>query len=195
VGTRYGLLLLGKVGVVAFVLLLALDNKRRLTPAIEAGDAGARTRLARNVRLEIAGIGAIILITALLGRTPPPRVLAEAQPAHEHAGHTEPLTAHAVDARGRHAEITITPGSAGRNVVTVRFTGPGGSAVTAKEVQLQAALPERGIEPITRTMTLAPDGARYESGDLNLPGRWSLRIDALVSDFDKAIFETELELR
>ncbi len=193
VSTRYGLLLLGKIGVVALVLLLALDNKRRLTPAIEAGDGGARRRLARNIRLEIAGIGAIILLTALLGRTPPPRALAET--AHAHAGHSEPLTTHATDARGRHAEITITPGRAGRNVVTVRFAGADGAAFTPKEVRLEAALPARSIEPVSRAMTLTPDGARYEGGDLNLPGSWSLRIDALVTEFDKAIFETDVELR
>jgi hypothetical protein len=41
-------------------------------------------------------------------------------------------------------------------------------------------------------LALTPALARTDAA---LPGRWQLRIDALVSDFEKAIFRGEAEIR
>jgi copper transport protein len=53
-----------------------------------------------------------------------------------------------------------------------------------------------GIEPITRTMTLGDDMQwHYEGPELALAGTWTLQVDALIDDFDKAMFDVQLPLR
>jgi copper transport protein len=192
VTTRYGQLLLMKLGFVTAVLLVAWDNKRRLTPALATGDAAAHRRLTRNIRLEITGIAAIVLVTALLSRTTPPRAVAAQEPAHTHTHHA--IIVSATDRLGRRAEIVVAPRPGGGHVVTVQIHGTDGAHLVPREAELSAALPARGIEPIRRSMAIIDHGARYEGIDLALPGRWTLRVDALITDFDKAMFEAEVEI-
>ena len=58
------------------------------------------------------------------------------------------------------------------------------------------SLSEQGIEPIERRATLDPDGYWHvRDVALPLPGRWHMRIDALVTDFQKITLEDDLEVR
>jgi putative copper resistance protein D len=77
VGTRYGLLLLGKLAVLALVLGLAAFNRRRLLPALSGPAAAvgrpAMARLARSVWGEWSlGLAMLALVAVLIG-TPPGR--------------------------------------------------------------------------------------------------------------------------
>jgi len=62
--TPYGQLFALKLGVFAGVLGLAAMNKRHHTPALIAGQAGARQRLRGSVRLEALFIAIILLVSA-----------------------------------------------------------------------------------------------------------------------------------
>src|SRR5690606_3534627 len=76
--TGYGASLLVKVGLVAMVAALGGYNQRRLVPAI-AGEQpeGARRRLARIVRVELAILLAVLAVTAVLvTRSPVPSAVA-----------------------------------------------------------------------------------------------------------------------
>jgi len=77
IGTRYGGLLLAKVGLLVPILALATVNRRRLIPALsgEAATVGrpAMTRLARFVSFECLLALAIVAVVAALGVTPPGR--------------------------------------------------------------------------------------------------------------------------
>lgn len=64
--TGYGQFLIGKILIVAVLLLFAAANKWRLVPAFERGDATASRRLRRSIALEMALIAVILLITAVL---------------------------------------------------------------------------------------------------------------------------------
>jgi copper transport protein len=194
--TTYGQIWVAKIACVLVLLLLAAFNRFRLTPALE-WNGDARWRLRGSVHTEIAVMVVILLLTVGLGSTPPPRVGdGHAHAAHEgHERHGEyPMTytAKAV-AQNRTAMIEVAPARAGQNRVTVRLTGPDGATLAAKEAVLEIALPDAGIEPITRPLTAAGDGS-FTLDRLELPirGRWSLRIDALISDFEKTIFRAEL---
>jgi putative copper resistance protein D len=55
-----------KVLLAAVVLSVALDNRRRLTPRVAAGDEAAAAALCRRVDVELAIIGALLLATAVL---------------------------------------------------------------------------------------------------------------------------------
>ena len=54
------------------------------------------------------------------------------------------------------------------------------------EVTLRLARPDLGIEEITRLMQhVGPGRYRLEGPELAVAGPWRLRIDLLVSDFEK----------
>ena len=64
--TGYGQFLIGKVLIVVLLLLLAAVNKWRLVPAFERAEATAPRRLRRSIALEVALVGGILLVTAVL---------------------------------------------------------------------------------------------------------------------------------
>ena len=70
VSTRYGRILLTKVGLVVVVLILGAVNWRVLTPRLW-GVGGARP-LRRNAIRELTIAHVVILVAALLAQTPPP---------------------------------------------------------------------------------------------------------------------------
>jgi putative copper resistance protein D len=89
VGTPYGRLLLVKLGLLVPLIGVAAVNLRRLKPAIAAAAAGNRrdtlptllTRLRRNVLIEAALGGLVLLVTGALGVTPPARHPAPLRPS------------------------------------------------------------------------------------------------------------------
>lgn len=62
----YGQILAVKIGLVLVVLTLAGYNKLRLTPRLIAGDSAAAAALRRMIGAELALIGAILIVTAIL---------------------------------------------------------------------------------------------------------------------------------
>lgn len=62
--SNYGQLFLGKLLLFASLLGLAALNKLRLTPALFSGDVTAPQRLRTSIRLEIAAVVTILLVTA-----------------------------------------------------------------------------------------------------------------------------------
>src|SRR5690606_33707681 len=136
-GTGYGRLLLAKLGLVAGLLLIAANNKWRLTPALAAGDAGAALRLRRAIRAEIGVAVAVLAVTAVLAQTPPPAAHDTGGHASHHRSHDHEVAAgHAVTARadGITARLEVTPGTAGPNAVTIALTSADGDPVLPLEL-------------------------------------------------------------
>jgi len=182
-GSRYGTVLLVKMALVAGLIAMAAINKWILTPRLPRSSAA----LATMIRAEL-GLGLVILaVTALLSQTPPP--------ATEHAHVHDPAHLHGMAARmesaGYIAEIEITPAAAGRNLIVVRLD----LAADPKEVAIELSNPAAGIEPIRRPMTYDNGAYVLEGPELAVPGAWTIRLDVLVTDFDKASFETEIPVR
>lgn len=73
VTTAYGWILLGKIGVVGSLMLLAALNKWRFVPALKSGSAEAVRHLKTSIRLEGFAVAVILLLTATLTSitTPP----------------------------------------------------------------------------------------------------------------------------
>ena len=66
----------------------------------------------------------------------------------------------------------------------------------AREVQLALSKPDSGIEPVRRPAEKDADGVWRVRGLLvPRPGRWTVRIDVLVSDFEKVTLEDSVEFR
>ncbi len=185
--TAYGTLLLVKLALVALLLAFAAFNRWRLTPAVARGDAAARHRLVRVIVVELF-IAVLILGTVAAWRfTPPPRALARAA--------AEPAWVHLHGARVM-ADVTITPGLAGPVAATVALTGGDYGPFDAKGVTLVLSRSDTGIEPIRRDMVETEEGT-WRAGDLvlPLPGRWTLRVDVLISDFELVKLEGDIDIR
>lgn len=68
----YGRWLMLKIGLVTVTLILAVLNRWRYTPALEAMRPHARSRLHSAIRLETAIMVIVIAVTTILASTPPP---------------------------------------------------------------------------------------------------------------------------
>jgi copper transport protein len=119
--------------------------------------------------------------------TPPPRALAAAaaQPAMVH-----------IHAQKAMADIAVTPGRAGAVTVSAAIMTGDFGALDAREVTFVFANPTAGIEAFERRAEKPGDGTwRAEGVILPLPGRWTLRIDILINDFEMTSIEGEIEIR
>lgn len=184
--TAYGRVLLVKLALVAALLALAVWNRWRLTRPAIAESRAAAGRLARNVAMETVLALAVFATVALWRFTPPPRALlaAAAQPAQIHI-HTMPAM----------ADLTVTPGRAGPVSATmVVMTGDFGP-LDAQAVTLVLSDPRAGIEPIRKAATKPGDGTwRVDGLTIPVGGRWTVRIDILVSDFRMERLGGEIEI-
>jgi copper transport protein len=198
--TAYGQLVLAKV--CGFVLLLALAglNRQRLAPALAARD-GAATRLSRSVLAEMAVAGLVLCVTTALVRTPPPPGAAD----HGAAGlEPRPPAAEAADsvavateAGGLTALLELSPGRAGPNRIALTLGRASGAVLPPPgEVWAEFEHPAAGVGPLRRRLRSDAGGRFVHDGpELALPGRWSVRIDVLVSDFEQVSLEARVDLR
>jgi putative copper resistance protein D len=72
IASAWGLVIGGKLLLVAALLGLAAWNRRRLTPALERGDTTARRSLCWSIRAELVLVVLILVLTAVLTTTTPP---------------------------------------------------------------------------------------------------------------------------
>ncbi|MFL5000755.1 MAG: copper resistance CopC/CopD family protein, partial [Xanthobacteraceae bacterium] len=182
--TRYGLVLSGKLAVVALLIGLAAANRFALVPRFAAAASPPAGRpLATSIRAELALALVILALVASWRFTPPPRALAASERVFLHI-HGE---------RGM-AEIDIEP-ERGRARTSVKLMDPELHPLAAKELTLVLANAAAGIEPMLRQGVSEGDGF-WRIGDLRIPvaGRWQLRVEILISDFDKLVLDEEIDL-
>lgn len=183
VETRYGMILSAKLVLVTGLLALAGLNRFRLTPALARNATGTRA-LTRSILCECGLALAIFAVVAGWRFTPPPRTM----------GPQRPLTIHIHSDRAM-LQVLISPGRPGINDLVLQLMTGEGASLAAKEALLTLSLPERGIEPMERKAALGSDGYWHvRKVELPFAGRWHLRIDALVTDFEQITLEDELDL-
>ncbi|WP_279482955.1 copper resistance protein CopC [Aureimonas sp. SK2] len=184
--TAYGRVLLAKLLLVALLLSLAALNRRRLTPSVLRGLPSAAIAMRRVILAEI-GVAVLILSTAALWRfTPPPRV--------EAAIAAEPAVAHATG-RGLMADITLSPGRAGRvSAQATLFTidyGPVAPTSVAFVFEPAAG----GIDPIRRIAENRSDGIWRAETSLPVPGTWTVKVEVLADGLPPERIKTTIDLR
>ncbi|MGE9010557.1 copper resistance protein CopC [Leptospira interrogans] len=186
IDTCYGNILLVKLVLVTVLLGLATLNRYRLTPAV-AADPGNTRPLIGSILMECVVVVGILAVVAGWRFTPPPRVLAAAVQA--------PLAIH-IHTETAMAQVSISPGKVGSDDFVLQLMTGDFGALSAKEATLTLSLPERGIEPFEREAMRGPDGSWHVRGvPLPLAGRWHMRIDALVTDFEKVTLEGDFDVR
>lgn len=183
VETKYGLILATKFALVLALLLLAALNRFRLTPRLTSDQAAARA-LKRSILVEWVLALGIFALVAGWRFTPPPRTIVPETPLALHI-HTDKAM----------FQVLVTPGKAGTDDFVLQLMNGDAAPLAAKEVTLTLSLPERGIEPMERDAELGADGYWHvRKVELPFAGRWHIRIDALVTDFEKVTLEDELEV-
>lgn len=183
VTTRYGIILSIKLVLVAALLGLAALNRFRLTPAV-AQDAAAARHLARSILIECALALGVLCAVAGWRFTPPPRSLIPDAPLAIHIHSDKAMF-----------QVLVSLGRVGSDDFVLQLMNGDGTLLKTREATLTLSLPERGIAEIERPATLGPDGFWHvEKVPLSVPGRWHMRIDALVTDFEKITMEDDLDV-
>ena len=183
VETTYGLILSVKLALVLLLLVLAALNRYRLTPAL-ARDQGAALALKRSILIECGAALGIFVVVAGWRFTPPPRTIVPETPLAIHIHSDKAMF-----------QVLVSPGKAGVDDFVLQLMTGEATPLEAKEATLTLSLPERGIEPMERDAELGPDGYWHvRKVELPFAGRWHVRIDALVTDFEKITLEDELEV-
>ncbi|MER8404786.1 copper resistance CopC/CopD family protein [Mesorhizobium sp. M0185] len=187
VHTAYGRLLLLKLVLLVFLFTLAAINRFKLTAPAGAGETEVERRLARSIFIELLIVVAIFGVAAGWRFTPPPRALAiaAAQPASVHI--------HTLQAM---ADLSIAPGHTGPAAASIFIMTGDFGPLDAKQLTLVLSKPDSGIEPIKRPATNPGDGT-WRVDDLVIPvaGRWTARLDILVSDFEMVKIEAPIDIR
>src|SRR5262249_7046847 len=132
--------------------------------------------------------------------TPPPRaLLSNHSPSHEYHSadqHNEHGLSLELFSASQRATLRFSSAHAGANDVEIALGDEDGSAIDAKEVMISAANTAAGVEPIRRAAVRVRPGAWEAKSLLLVPsGKWSIRVEALASDFEKPVFEGAVELR
>ena len=184
-GTNYGWILCIKLALVVVLLALAALNRFRLTPALQSHPQNTRP-LVRSIGFECAVVVGILAVVAGWRFTPPPRSLSSAV--------RPPLALHIHSDRAM-LQVLISRGRAGADDFVLQIMAGDASPLQAKEVSLFLSLPEKGIEPMERKAERGTDGIWTIRGvPIPFAGLWRVRVDALVTDFEKVSLEEELDV-
>jgi copper transport protein len=175
--TKYGLLLLGKIGLLLPLLALGAYNNRFAVPRLKAGIASVleRRRFLQAASLELALMVAVVGVTAVLVNAPPAKSEVEMH---------GPATAE-VMVGDLETHVTVEPAMAGPNQIHLTFMGQGGEPPELAEVRVSATLASVGIGPLRYTAKEAAHGEwTVPNARLTIPGDWQLRIEARRGEFE-----------
>ncbi|MGZ5844323.1 MAG: copper resistance D family protein, partial [Xanthobacteraceae bacterium] len=190
--TGYGQVLACKLAAVSVLVALAAANRYRLAPKFQRDGAAAARPLAISIAFELVIALTILGLVALWRFTPPPRALAADAPISLHIHGDKAM-----------AQIEIERAKQQSPQAIVLVLDGAFQPLAAKEVTLVLANPAAGIEPIRINATRAGASGQtsaatsdWRIGDLRIPvaGRWNLRVEILISDFEKRIVEDTVTL-
>ena len=97
---------------------------------------------------------------------------------------TEPFFTHLHTAQMM-ADITVSPGRAGPISIEIQLRTPEEEVLAAKGVSVTLSSPDIGIEPSTAEAQSLGEGQWRVSMAAPVAGRWTVRLDILISDFDQ----------
>jgi copper transport protein len=184
--TDYGLVLSGKLAAVLVLLVLAAVNRYALTSNVMKGDVISAGRLVRSIKAELLIALVALGLVATWRFTPPPRaIIAAAEtPVHAHIHSDKAM-----------ADVEIEPAHANTRRITVTVLDGQFGPLPAKEVTLFLGNTAAGIEPL-RLPTIHVEGATWRVENVSIPtiGRWQVRVEILINDFEKIAIEDQFDL-
>lgn len=155
------------------------------SPPVRKGEPAAIRQLVRSIAAETVILFLIFAVAATWRFTPPPRtLLAEVQrTAVVHLETSKAVT-----------DVRITPDRVGEVAISAVIAKTDRSLLDPQEVTVVLSNPGAGIEPIRRRAKKGKDGWTVPDIVLPVPGRWRLRLDVIISDFEIARMEGEIEI-
>lgn len=188
VGSSYGVLLLGKLGLVAVIGGLAAWNRFGLVPRLarDGTTGSAWPRLARAIRLEAAGVVVVVGLTSALTLQNPRETDATAGPATagKSAAVGSPVLA---DLGTGHLTGRFSPGTAGANVITFDLTDAGGAPIVPLGIpQVSVAEPNLSLGPLAAEVEPGGKPGSYRAKVL-LPvaGQWKITAAVRVNELEQ----------
>lgn len=183
IGSAYGLLAVAKTALLGCLLAVASQNRWKLAPKL-AADAMARAKFVRNMRIDIGLAIVLLAVTAQLSHTPPPSHGA----MHAHASAAGISVALM---REGHQLTVAVEGAA----LDLYLAAPDLSAFDPLETTLEISQPGLGIAALKLPLLrLEPGHYQARLSGIAARGKWQMRVEALVTDFKKILFETEIDL-
>jgi copper transport protein len=176
--TAFGRAVLIKVVAALGIVALGYVNRRRLLPALRRSSTPGRAgvRLRRLLIIELV-LGAIAIgVTGALSTYAPSIAVSSG-----------PYATSAVMGPLR-LEVTVDPAKAGPNQLHLYIfdRNTGAPFDETKEIRVTAALPEKGIAPISMVPHVAGPGHFVVDGaSLSVKGKWAMTVADRVSDFDE----------
>ncbi|GAA2523426.1 copper resistance CopC/CopD family protein [Pilimelia columellifera] len=175
--TRYGALVLVKIGLLA-VVVAAATYARKLTERPETTTRPGRLR--QVVAVELAVTTVILAVSAVLGQTPPARsATAAAQQASGPFSTTVTTSLYTL-------QVELSPGGIGMNEMHAYAYTPAGRPQPVVEWRASATLAAAGVEAVTIPLVKLADN--HATGQFVAPtaGQWQLRFGVRTSDVDEA---------
>lgn len=186
----------GRAVLVKIVLLLALVGlgavqRRRVLPRLRAVAAegaapgGAGLLLRRTLGGELLLIAGVLAATAFLTAYAPS--IAERSGPFDRTTELGPLQ----------LQLTVDPAAVGSNELHVYLLNPrdGSQFDGAREVTIAATEEDEGIGPLDAPADKAGPGHYVANVALGVPGTWTVRVSARVSDFDEYTTRVEVPVR
>ena len=182
--TTYGLLIVAKVLLLSTLIGLGVVHRRRIIPAlarivtagVSAGETGVLAR--RTLRAELVAMMAVFGITSVLISYAPPIDAA-----------TGPFSTNTTIGPIE-LEMTVDPARIGVNTVHIYLINAkdGTQFTKTKELDVTAALPAKGIGPLTLQPNLSGPGHYILNAAVLSPsGTWQFQLTDRVSAFDEYI--------
>jgi copper transport protein len=190
--TAFGRAVAIKAALLVALIALGALNRRRTLPRLRTAAAASAppgadgVLLRRTLRAELALLAAVLAVTGALASYPPATAVGGG-----------PFSA-TTRIGPQELQLTLDPARVGANQLHLYLIDPrtGAQLDRAKEVDIAAALPSKGIGAIAEQATRAGPG-HYVVPNLLLgvPGRWRLTVTVRVSDFDEYTRELEATVR
>jgi copper transport protein len=175
--TTYGLLLLGKVGLLLPLLALGAYNNRYAVPRLKAEIAsrGEQRRFLQAAGAELAIMVAVVAVTSVLVNAPPAKTEIGMHGASEMMLQLGDMP----------ASLSVEPGTTGANVIHLMLHAEHAAEAPLEEVTISATLASKGIGPLQ--FSAKPEGELgwvVSGAQLTIAGDWQFRIEARRGEFE-----------
>ncbi|GIJ29239.1 transport integral membrane protein [Micromonospora qiuiae] len=186
-GTRYGQLVLAKIGLFALVIGVAAYSRHLVRKRLAASRPAS---LRRAVWVELAITAIVLGVSATLVQTTPARTassnVAGAEADYFATTLTSPLFS---------LQVEVAPAERGNNSLHFYAYTPDNRPQPVLEWKATVALPSAGIEPIDVPVLALTDN--HATGEINLPsaGEWQLHITARTTEIDQDTVTATVPIR
>jgi copper transport protein len=185
--TRYGWLVVAKVGLVALVIGIASLSRRLVGPIVVQSDGAARKLRGLIIGEVVLSLAAVAVASVLVQTTP-------ARTSEASAGTATAQSALLTD-KLFSLSVDLVPARTGINELHLYASAPDGQPAEVQEWRVKASLESEGIEAIDATvLEITPNHA---TGQISLPsaGSWTFIFTLRTTEIDQSTVTAHFTVR